>query len=62
LSAVPVIVIVLPVEGHAVARLDSASYEDERRLALDLWERAVLIEVAAALERLRAALAERQSG
>jgi hypothetical protein len=58
LSAVPVIVVVVPVEGAAVARLFCASFEDEQRLALDLWQRSVLIEVAAALERLRVVLAD----
>jgi len=57
-NAVPVIVVVVPVEGKAVARLSCASFEDEQRLALDLWQRSVLIEVAAALERLRVVLAD----
>lgn len=58
MNAVPVIVVVVPVEGAAVVRLFCASFEDEQRLALDLWQRSVLIEVAAALERLRVVLAD----
>jgi hypothetical protein len=59
-SAVPVIVIVVPVEGQAVAHIISSTFEEELRVALEVFDRSTIVEVAAALERLRAALAERE--
>jgi hypothetical protein len=60
-SAVPVIIVVVPVEGPAVARILSSTYEEELRVGLEVFERNTILEVAAAIGRLRAALAEREA-
>jgi hypothetical protein len=49
---VPAIVVTLPVEGTATARLRCASVEDQRRIAADLCGRDVLSDVLDALVRL----------
>jgi hypothetical protein len=59
-AAVPVILIVVPLEGRAVARILSSTHEEELRLGLEVFDRSTIVEVAAALERLRAALAARE--
>src|SRR5439155_6229318 len=56
--SVPAVVITLPVEGTATAHLRCASLEDECRIALDLEQRDVLLEVISALVRLYDALAD----
>jgi hypothetical protein len=59
-SAVPVIVVVVPVEGEAVARVVCATHEEELRVALEVFDRNTILEVCAAIGRLRAAVAERE--
>jgi hypothetical protein len=59
--SVPVIIVVLPLEGEAVARLSCSTYEEELRLALDVFDRETILEVCAALGRLRAAMEEREA-
>jgi hypothetical protein len=59
-SAVPVIVVILPVEGDATARIVSSSYEEELRVGLQVFDRNTILDVAAALGRLRQALIERE--
>jgi hypothetical protein len=54
---IPRIVVVLPVEGRATAYVLAATYEDERRLALDLLRRDVLADVLDAVVRLSDTLA-----
>jgi hypothetical protein len=56
--SVPLIVVLVPVEGEAVARIVSSTWEEELRVALDVWDRDTIVKVAAAIERLRSALAE----
>jgi hypothetical protein len=51
-GAVPRIVVVLPIEGRAYARLVCSTYEEERRLAGDLAHRHLPDEVIDALLRL----------
>jgi hypothetical protein len=60
-SSVPVIVVVVPVEGPAEARIVSSTYEEELRVALDVWNRDTILEVAAAIGRLCAAIEEREA-
>jgi hypothetical protein len=59
-SAVPVIVVVLPVEGQARAHIVCASYEEELRVGLEVFDRETILQLAAALGRLRQALIERE--
>lgn len=59
-ASVPMIVVVLPVEGEASARIVSSTYEEELRVALEVWDRSTILQLAAALERLRQALIERE--
>ena len=54
---IPRIVIRVPVEGPATARLHCLTAEDELRAALDLDQRDVLMDVGEALVRLCDALA-----
>ena len=57
----PRIVVHVPVEGRPFAYVECASYEDERRLAVELAARDLGTEVAAALAALLNALtAERR--
>jgi hypothetical protein len=54
--SVPRLVVALPLEGRARAHVDCETYEDERRLALDLARRDLLDEIIDALLALLAAL------
>jgi hypothetical protein len=57
---IPMILVIVPVEGEAVARILSATYEEELRVALDVWNRDTILQVGAAIARLRAELEERE--
>jgi hypothetical protein len=59
-APVPMIIVFVPVEGEAVARILSSTHEEELRVVLDVWSRDTILQVAAAIERLRAALEERE--
>jgi hypothetical protein len=50
--SVPAIVVVVPVEGTATARLCCSSAEEETRIARDLCERDVLFDVLGAIADL----------
>ena len=56
----PQIVIYIPVETRAVAYVEAATLEDEARPGLDVERRDLHAEVAAALELLLDALADRR--
>jgi hypothetical protein len=59
---VPAIIVWLPVEGPAVARVEAASWEDERRVELALADRASLLDaIAEALVELADAVDEEAS-
>ena len=60
MTAVPVIVVILPVEGTATARIECATYEEELRVGLEVFDRETILQVAAALGRLRQTLIERE--
>jgi hypothetical protein len=49
---VPAIVVTLPVEGTATARLRCRSVADENRIAVDLCGRDVLVDVLEAIAEL----------
>jgi ribosomal protein L17 len=59
-NGVPAVVIEVQVEGRVIAFADAESAADERRLLLELRDRAVLDEVFDALARLYDELASRQ--
>jgi hypothetical protein len=54
------ILVIVPVEGEAVARILSTTFEEELRVALDVWNRDTILQVAAAIGRLRDELEERE--
>ena len=58
MSGVPQIVIIVPVEGTAVARLDATTLEEQERVALDLRRRDLPAEILNALLALAAAIEE----
>ena len=60
MTAVPVIVVILPVEGTATARIECATYEEELRVGLEVFDRETILQVATALGRLRQTLIERE--
>jgi hypothetical protein len=60
-AAPPMIIVVLPVEGEAVARIVCTTYEEELRVGLEVFDRATIIQLASALGRLRQALIEREA-
>jgi hypothetical protein len=62
MSAIPMIIVVLPVEGEASARIVSSTYEEELRAGLEVWDldRSTILKIGAALEQLRQALIERE--
>jgi hypothetical protein len=60
MSTVPTIIVVLPVEGVATARILCSSYEEELRVGLEVFDRETILQIAAALGRLRQALLERE--
>ena len=55
-APVPMIIVIVPVEGEAVARIVSATFEEELRVALDVWNRDTILQIGAAIARLRAEL------
>lgn len=59
-APVPAIIVVLPIEGDATARILSSSHEEELRVGLEVFDRATILQIAAALGRLRQALIERE--
>jgi hypothetical protein len=59
-APVPAIIVVLPIEGDAVARIVSSTYEEELRAGLEVFDRATILQLASALGRLRQALIERE--
>jgi hypothetical protein len=59
-SGIPMIIVIVPVEGDAVARIVSATYEEELRVALDVWSRDTLLQVGRAIAQLRTELEERE--
>ena len=58
MSGVPQIVIIVHVEGTAVARLDATTLEEQERVALDLRRRDLPAEILNALLALAAAIEE----
>jgi hypothetical protein len=56
--SVPAVVIIVPVEGKAVARLDASTAEEQERVALDLRRRDLFDEILDALVALAAAIEE----
>lgn len=60
MSRVPVIVVVLPVEGQASAHIEAATFEEELRVGLEVFDRETILQVPAALGRLRQALIDRE--
>jgi hypothetical protein len=59
-APVPMIIVFVPVEGEAVARILSSTYEEELRVALDVWNRDTILQIGAAIGRLRDQLEERE--
>jgi hypothetical protein len=59
-ARVPVIVVLVPVEGAASARIECATYEEELRAGLEVFDRNTILEVAVALGQLRQALLDRE--
>jgi hypothetical protein len=59
-APVPMIIVFVPVEGEAFARIVSSTYEEQLRVALDVWSRDTILQVGAAIARLRAELEERE--
>jgi hypothetical protein len=59
-SRVPAVVVSVPVEGPATARVVAQTYEEERRVAAELDSRNLARDVTEALAALRSALAARQ--
>jgi hypothetical protein len=53
-------VVLVPLEGLAAAYITAGSFEDEVALGLELERRDLDVEIAAAVEQLLAALADRR--
>jgi len=54
------IIVVLPVEGEATARIVCSSFEEELRVGLEVFDRSTILQIAAALGRLRQTFLERE--
>jgi hypothetical protein len=59
-APLPMILVIVSVEGEAVARILSSTYEEELRVALDVWNGDTILQVAAAIGRLRDELEQRE--
>jgi hypothetical protein len=54
------IIVFLPVEGEAVARIVCSTYEEELRVGLEVFDRATILQIASALGRLHQSLIDRE--